>query len=59
MGKPVTIVKFRSMRVDAEKNGAQWAEDGDTRVTKIGGFLLRTRLDEIPQFAAVVRCINT
>lgn len=54
-GKPVVVVKFRSMRVDAEKDGAQWAKDGDSRITKIGGFLRRTRLDEIPQFAAVVK----
>ena len=54
-GNPVVVVKFRSMRVDAEKNGAQWAKDGDSRITKIGGFLRRTRLDEIPQFAAVVK----
>lgn len=54
-GKPVTIVKFRTMRENAEKNGAQWAEDDDPRVTDFGRFLRSTRLDEIPQFVTVVK----
>lgn len=53
-GKPFMLVKFRSMRVDAEKNGAQWAGAEDDRVTRIGRVLRKTRLDEIPQFASVV-----
>ena len=53
-GKPFNVVKFRSMRIDAEAAGAQWAAGDDPRVTKVGSFLRRTRLDEIPQFAAVV-----
>ncbi len=53
-GEPFILVKFRSMRVDAESMGAQWASDVDPRVTRVGAFLRRSRLDEIPQFAAVV-----
>jgi exopolysaccharide biosynthesis polyprenyl glycosylphosphotransferase len=41
--------KFRSMRTDAEKNGAVWARDNDDRVTRIGRFIRKTRMDEIPQ----------
>ncbi len=48
-GKPFRLYKFRSMRVDAEKNGAQWAAKNDERVTRVGGFLRKTRLDELPQ----------
>ena len=53
-GKPFTLVKFRSMRVGAESEGAQWACDQDDRMTKVGRVLRSTRLDEIPQFASVV-----
>lgn len=48
-GKAFHVCKFRSMRVDAEKNGAQMAEDGDARITKIGRFLRLVRFDEVPQ----------
>ncbi|MBO5212798.1 MAG: sugar transferase [Clostridia bacterium] len=52
-GKKFNLVKFRSMKVDAEKYGAQWSDgDNDPRITKIGRFLRKTRLDEIPQFWA-------
>jgi sugar transferase (PEP-CTERM system associated) len=51
-----TIHKFRSMRVDAEREtGAVWAGASDSRVTPIGGFLRRTRLDELPQIWNVLR----
>jgi sugar transferase (PEP-CTERM system associated) len=54
-GKPFTICKFRSMYQDAEAaTGAVWATAGDPRVTKVGRFLRRTRLDEIPQLLSVV-----
>ncbi len=50
------IIKFRSMRADAEKHtGAVWASEADPRITKIGSFLRKTRLDEIPQLINVLQ----
>ena len=43
------LYKFRSMRIDAEVNGPQWAEKNDHRATKLGEILRKTRLDELPQ----------
>jgi sugar transferase (PEP-CTERM system associated) len=54
-GATFTIVKFRSMRQDAEKNGAVWACQNDNRVTKIGSFIRKVRIDEIPQMWNVIR----
>jgi lipopolysaccharide/colanic/teichoic acid biosynthesis glycosyltransferase len=55
-GQPFTILKFRSMTVDAEKNGqAVWAAKHDARVTGIGRILRKTRIDEIPQLVNVLR----
>jgi len=54
-GKPFTIYKFRTMRTDAEKDGARFAVANDPRVTPIGGFLRKTRLDEVPQLWNVLR----
>ena len=48
-GKLFTLAKFRSMRTDAEAQGAQWAVEGDPRVTRVGRFIRATRLDELPQ----------
>ncbi len=48
-GKPFTLWKFRSMRTDAEADGAKWAVKGDPRVTRVGKFIRATRLDELPQ----------
>lgn len=47
--RPYKVIKFRSMRQDAEKDGAVWAMKNDTRVTRIGGFIRKVRIDEIPQ----------
>lgn len=48
-GRQFRIYKFRSMRQDAEKNGAVWAKKNDSRVTRVGAFIRNTRLDELPQ----------
>lgn len=48
-GREFTLWKFRSMRTDAEAQGAQWAVTGDPRVTRVGRFIRKTRLDELPQ----------
>ena len=54
-GEPFNIVKFRSMSVDAEKDGAKWATKNDSRVTKVGAFLRKYRVDELPQLYNVFR----
>lgn len=48
-GKEFNLYKFRSMYIDAEKNGAQWAAKNDSRVTKFGKFMRKVRIDELPQ----------
>ncbi len=48
-GHTFKIIKFRSMRNDAEKDGAVWAQQNDTRVTRVGNFIRKVRIDEIPQ----------
>lgn len=53
--KTFKLYKLRSMVVDAEKNGAQWAKPGDARVTKIGKFLRKSRFDELPQLINIIR----
>lgn len=54
-GKLFKIVKLRSMIVNAETNGAKWAEVNDVRITKFGKFLRGSRLDEIPQFINIIK----
>ncbi|NEX64121.1 TIGR03013 family XrtA/PEP-CTERM system glycosyltransferase [Noviherbaspirillum galbum] len=55
-GKTFMVLKFRSMRTDAEKSGnPQWAQVGDTRVTRVGRFIRKTRIDELPQILNVLR----
>ena len=55
-GRPFTIVKFRTMKVDAEASGtAVWASANDHRLTVVGGFLRRCRLDELPQLLNVIK----
>jgi len=49
------VIKFRSMRVNAEIKGAQWAQKVDPRITRVGRFLRKTRIDEIPQLINVLR----
>ncbi len=52
--KPFKLYKFRSMRIDAEEDGLRWAEEGDPRITKIGYFLRRSRIDELPQLVNIL-----
>ena len=54
-GKPFVLFKFRTMRVDAETEGAQFAVENDPRVTPVGSFLRRTRIDELPQLWNVLK----
>jgi len=54
-GRLFTIIKFRTMRVDAEKHGAQFAASEDARVTRVGRWLRKFRIDEIPQFWNVLK----
>ena len=55
-GRAFTIFKFRTMRVDAElRSGVVWATKGDPRITPLGRFLRKTRIDEIPQLWNVIR----
>jgi sugar transferase (PEP-CTERM system associated) len=54
-GKNFNVYKFRTMRTDAEAMGAQWASKNDPRITKVGKFMRKTRLDEIPQLWNVLR----
>lgn len=54
-GEVFEIFKFRSMRTDAEKDGARWAAADDDRITRVGRFIRRTRIDEIPQAINILR----
>jgi len=54
-GRNFTVVKFRTMRTDAEAAGAKWASKNDPRVTRVGSFMRKTRLDEVPQLWNVLR----
>ncbi|MFD0864122.1 sugar transferase [Sungkyunkwania multivorans] len=54
-GAPFQIYKLRSMVVDAEKEGVQWAQQNDPRITAFGNFLRRSRLDELPQLINVLK----
>ena len=55
-GRLFKLLKFRSMRVDAEASGApQWAAKNDSRVTRVGNFIRRTRIDELPQLLNVLQ----
>jgi exopolysaccharide biosynthesis polyprenyl glycosylphosphotransferase len=54
-GRTFRILKFRSMRIDAETRGAKWATVGDDRTTPVGRLLRKYSLDELPQFFNVLR----
>src|SRR5512139_2816293 len=55
-GRSFQCVKFRSMRIDAESDGvARWATKNDSRVTRVGAFLRKTRIDELPQLISVLK----
>ena len=49
------IYKFRTMKINAEIQGAQWAQKNDQRITMLGKILRKTRLDEVPQFFNILR----
>ena len=54
-GQPFTLLKLRSMRTDAEAGGAQWASEDDPRITRLGRFIRKVRIDELPQVWTVLR----
>jgi lipopolysaccharide/colanic/teichoic acid biosynthesis glycosyltransferase len=55
-GRVFTLLKFRSMRADAEACGTpRWAEENDPRITRVGHFIRLTRIDELPQIINVLR----
>lgn len=54
-GRNFTVIKFRTMRTDAEVAGAKWASKDDPRATRVGRFMRKTRIDEIPQLWNVLR----
>ncbi|MBR2861656.1 MAG: sugar transferase [Clostridia bacterium] len=53
-GKSFLLYKFRSMRMDAEEDGAKWAEENDERCTRVGKFLRKSRIDELPQLINIL-----
>lgn len=54
-GEAFQLYKIRSMRMDAEKFGAKWAEKNDPRILKVGRFIRKTRIDEIPQLFNIIK----
>ncbi len=54
-GKDFKVIKFRSMRQDAEQGGPQWASENDPRVTRVGRIIRKIRVDELPQFINVIK----
>ncbi len=55
LGRTFTLVKFRSMIANSEANGPQWSPDNDNRITPLGKFMRKTRLDELPQLWNVLK----
>lgn len=54
-GRPFQLLKFRSMRPDAEQDGAKWAQKNDSRVTRVGAVIRKFRIDELPQLYNILR----
>ena len=54
-GKDFKVIKFRSMRQDAEKDGPKWASQNDPRITRVGRIIRKLRMDELPQFINVIK----
>jgi sugar transferase (PEP-CTERM system associated) len=54
-GQTFMVLKFRSMRTDAEKDGPRWATTDDERITRVGRFIRKVRIDELPQFWNILR----
>lgn len=54
-GETFTLIKLRSMRTDAEKDGAMWAQENDPRITRLGRFIRKVRIDELPQTWSVLK----
>ena len=54
-GEKFTIYKLRSMYSDAEKDGHKWAEKEDSRITKVGSIIRKTRIDELPQLINIIK----
>ncbi|MFC4255960.1 TIGR03013 family PEP-CTERM/XrtA system glycosyltransferase [Altererythrobacter xixiisoli] len=54
-GQPFQLIKLRSMRTDAEKDGAKWAAENDPRITRLGRFIRKVRIDELPQVYTVLK----
>ena len=54
-GRKFNVLKLRSMVKDAEINGPQWANENDPRITKVGSFIRKTRIDELPQLINILK----
>ncbi len=54
-GQSFDVIKLRSMRTDAEKDGVKWAEENDPRITRLGRFIRKVRIDELPQTWSVLK----
>ncbi len=54
-GKPFNMIKFRSMTSDSEKDGSQFAQASDKRITRLGRFIRKMRIDELPQLLNIIR----
>ena len=54
-GVPFNVIKLRSMAADAEKDGQKWADKNDVRITRIGKFIRKVRIDELPQTWSVLK----